>query len=158
MATITNLSEKRWSDIPLADEARYLGLERPMLPERVGVIVEKLRNDIELLGDGNPYFSCIYFTPQGNQHTAFANGKVKPQGEEIRPIKCVDLTEGAQVRAFQEAADATLAVIRHEKPEGRSRLIWRQQPEATRVLREDGLYVKIYTRIGWDKSEETTNG
>jgi hypothetical protein len=140
-------------DLPLEDETGDIGFERPMLKESVRDLVYKLMSDIEALSDGNPYWSSVYFTPQGSRHTVYVNGEIKGEGAEIGLIKCRDFSGGAQMEAFRESAAGTLACIAHDRPASRNRLIWRRLPEASRVLRDDGLYIKIYTRLGWDKSE-----
>jgi hypothetical protein len=138
-------------ELPLAD---CIGWENgvPELRLKVRDLLYKLMCDIEALGDGNPYWSSVYFTPQGNPHTAYANGKVKEQVEPIHPVRCADFTEASQFSAFEAVSDALYEQIKNDKPQDSHRLIWRERPEAGRELHEDGLYIKIYTRIGWDKS------
>jgi hypothetical protein len=120
------------------------------LEARVKKITDDLESRIDALGKGN-YPSCCFQTPQGNAHTVYANGKIKPEGESTALIMVDGLSVDAQVAAFQKAADLTFECVRHEKPEGRDRVIWRRMPEASRGLREDGLCVRINLRLGWDK-------
>ena len=151
MATQLKEPDRSAPAIPLSD---CTWDETPIdLRVKVRDLLYKLTCDIEALGDASPYYSVIYFTPQGNAHTAYANGKVKEQGASAYPIKCADFSGKSQFEAFEDAASALLETIAHDKPQGRDRLIWRHKPEASRELHEDGLYIKIYTRIGWDKSE-----
>jgi hypothetical protein len=122
------------------------------LDAQVAEILKRLTRSLEDLGDGSPYDSTSAFTPQGNRHTAYANGFRKDEGSEAVTAKS-GLSVAAQLDVFEQISRLTLEAIAKEKPEDRNRLIWRVKPRAERELRESGLHLKIYTRLGWDNSE-----
>ncbi len=146
--------QAQWSSYAPIEDATddFDTLGNKMLGERIWEIMNDLTARIEEIG-ANPYWSTVAFTPQGNLHTAYANGAIKNQGEAAARWKVNGFSAEDQLEAFKRSADATFAAIIADKPEGRDRLIWREMPKPKRIIRDDGLYILIYTRIGWDKSE-----
>ncbi|MBB6424960.1 hypothetical protein [Sphingopyxis sp. JAI128] len=117
-------------------------------------IAHDLERRVELLA---PYvaYSGGATTEQGKIHTVYVNGAIKPQGAYARRIQCADLSKSAQIAAMQAAASSTYECIVANKPPEADLLIWRARPEASRCLKCDGLDVKIYARLAWDKFKGT---
>lgn len=124
--------------------------EGEKLEKALEAIAANLERRIEQLAVHYGY-GANHSTEQGIPFTAYANGAIKEQGESGRLIKCDDLTSAAQIKAMQDAADATYECILANKPADADLLIWRVRPEASRCLKPDGLEVKIYARLAWDK-------
>ncbi|CDO34315.1 hypothetical protein [Novosphingobium sp. KN65.2] len=124
-----------------------------VLVEQIQSIERQIQRDVEHLAK-RVAFSAGACTERGILHTIYCNGAIKQQGEMARPIIAASLSHSDQVTAFERAAHETLAIIAANKPKGRDLLIWRSCPSASRTLMPDGLHVRIYTRLSWDKIEE----
>lgn len=125
----------------------------PTLAEAFGSIEKDLTRRIELLARSVAY-SGGAATEQGILHTSYANGAIHREGERIRDCRASGLDAKAQIAALQIAAQETYETVLANKPTDADLLIWRSPPQALRSLREDGLYVRIKTRLSWDKVRE----
>ena len=124
--------------------------EGESLERALEAIAVSLERRVELLAKSVSH-SASATTEQGIVHVAYVNGTITGQGEMARAISCDDFSVPAQVRAMQEASDSTYDCILANKPPEADLLIWRIRPEASRCLKPEGLDVKIYTRLAWDK-------
>lgn len=131
-------------------DLRWFETGNESLETRVGAIVKNLERRVEGLAK-MVASSRSARTEQGLPFTAYCNGAIKLEGEAKRPIGCGSLGGDDQFAAFQRAAEETFETILANKPVDADLLIWRIYPEASRELREDGLFVAIYTRLAWDK-------
>ena len=128
----------------------YLTGDGEVLDKVMQAIANDLERKVEILAASVAH-GCSVMTEQGIPFTAYANGAIKLQGESGRRIQSADLTKVAQIAAMQEAATSTYECVVANKPPEADLLIWRIRPEASRCLKTDGLDVKIYTRLAWDK-------
>jgi len=128
--------------------------EGETLDKMLEAVAANLERRIEMLASHYGY-GANHSTEQGIPFTSYMNGAIKRQCETGRRIKCGDLTAASQFKAMQEAADATYDCVLANKPPDADLLIWRHRPEASRCLKPDGLEVKIYARLAWDKFRGT---
>lgn len=138
--------------LPLIDETDdwYSHGEGEALETRVEAIVKTLAIRLEGLARSVAYGRSAT-TEQGIRFVTYVNGAVKPEGGIARVIAVAGLSPDEQVKAFQKAAEDTFDVILAQKPVDADLLVWRSEPEASRVLTKDGLSVRVRTRLAWDK-------
>lgn len=113
-------------------------------------MLERIEALLEAQSAGSVYASCSALTPAGNQHIVICNGAVKPEGEAAVAIKAASINIADQIEAFRKATVVTVQAIVASRPEGQYRCILRRAPNAARYLKDDGLYVDINLRLGWD--------